>query len=465
MPNKNQKNKVFILGIDGFVPDLVFNKYRKYLPNFSKLMAEGSYADLDSTIPPTSIVAWTSLASGRDPAETGIHSYTSRPKQNSVPFLTNSKNIKVPLLWDILTKNKKKAIALNIPLTYPAKKINGLMVTDFLTPSFDDQSIYPISLKKTIKKLTGGKDYIFDVAGFTGYKKMELDRLIKSVYEMTDMNLQVGKHLFEKEEWDLFFMVLVGSDRLHHMFWKHLDPKHIYYKPDSKYKNVVLDYYKYLDKNLGEWLKSKKIDEKTTIIITSDHGMDRMDCRINLNDWLIKNGYLKLKKESAVIYSLGPKRLNNSDIDWRHSTALASGGYQGRIYLLKKNNKKALTKTLISKLQKIKGPQNQKLDTKVFDTSKIYKKQDPEAPEIIIYFDNLRYGINNDVGNNGLYSMGTTVGIDDAGHAPEGTFIIKSAELKNTGNLGNINILQIAPTVLKILKLKEYKKLPNKPLN
>ena len=118
---------------------------------------------------------------------------------------------------------------------------------------------------------------------------------------------------------------------------------------------------------------------------------------------------------------------------------------------------------LKKQLPLIKGVKGEKLNTKVYDTSEIYRKKDDQAPDAVVYFDNLRYGTNNDIGNKGLHSEGTTIGTDDAGHAPEGVVILKSSS-GPSGNLGHVETVQIAPTVLKALGIKQYKKLPAKPL-
>src|SRR5207244_2916246 len=157
---------------------------------------------------------------------------------------------------------------------------------------------------------------------------------------------------------------------------------------------------------------------------------------------------LVLKNEAQPITV--PRRLDYAEVDWKKTRAVASGGYQGRIYLFGKN-KNALKKMLITKITGFRGERGERLENKIFDTEKLYRKKDAGAPDIIVYFDNLRYGVNNDIGNIGLYSQGTSVGIDDAGHSPSGTFIMRSPLTNKKGEVDAINILRIAPTVLKAL--------------
>src|SRR3989338_935758 len=375
--------KVFVLGLDGVPSKLIFEKWKDQLPNITKLMENGCYATLMTSIPPSTIAAWTSLCSGKDPSDFGIYSYTKRVnfeyKENR---LINSGDVKCEMIWDIIAKKDMKTIALHVPLTYPVKKINGIMVSDFLTPEFNDKCTYPAAFKEEIRKLFGDR-YMFDVdVGLASYKSIEKHELLERIFKMTDMNFK-------------FIDVYIGK--------------------------------------LAELFKNNKI----TFIVVSDHGMAKMDGRINLNDWLIKNGYLAMKKNPLL-----PIKLNFDDVDWKNTKAFAVGAYFGRIYfnmknrepegIVTKNEYNKLQDEIIGKLTKINSDDGRKLDTKFFKSQDVFKgKCKDEAPDMIIYFDNLIWGVNNDIGNSGLYSYKTTKGSDDAGHAPEGIFIMHGKEAKS----------------------------------
>src|SRR3989338_6371569 len=129
---------------------------------------------------------------------------------------------------------------------------------------------------------------------------------------------------------------MIGTDRLQHMLWNHFDETHRNFIVNSPYKNALKDYYKYLDKRLGTILdKIKNLDrkdgKKTFIIIASDHGMIKQEGKININNWLIKEGYLVLKDAPKE-----PTRFSTSFIDFEKSLAYGGGAYNARIYINKK---------------------------------------------------------------------------------------------------------------------------------
>ena len=456
--------KVFVLGLDGVPSKLIFEKWKDQLPNITKLMENGCYATLMTRIPPSTIAAWTSLCSGKDPSDFGIYSYTKRVnfeyKENR---LINSGDVKCEMIWDIIAKKDMKTIALHVPLTYPVKKINGIMVSDFLTPEFNDRCTYPAEFKEEIRKLFGDR-YMFDVdVGLASYKSIEKHELLERIFKMTDMNFKLIYHLLKTKEWDLFIAEIIGTDRILHTFFSYIDETHRNYQADNEFKEEVLRYFKFIDMHIGKLLgyfEKNSNNDNITFIVASDHGMAKMDGRINLNDWLIKNGYLAMKK-----IPLQPIKLNFDDVDWKNTKAFAVGAYFGRIYfnmknrepegIVTKNEYNKLQDEIIGKLTKINSDDGRKLDTKFFKSQDVFKgKCKDEAPDMIIYFDNLIWGVNNDVGNSGLYSYKTTKGSDDAGHAPEGIFIMHGKEAKSKGNLGIKNITDVTPTILKKLGLQ-----------
>src|SRR3989344_3712213 len=455
------KKRVFLFGIDGAPPELVFDKWLDDLPTIKKLMWEGSYARLNSTIPPSTIIAWNSMLSGKDASEIGVFNYTKN--ENGKSRLVNSKDIRCKLIWNLLG-NKKKSIALYVPLSYPVKQINGVMVSDFMTPGVDSNCAYPEKIKEKIKSMKY-PDIFFDVAvGLAGHKGMEIKDLIDKTYKMTDMQLEVLKDCLLNEEWDFFMAVMIGSDRMQHMLWRHFDETHRRFIPDSPYKNALKDYYVYLDKKLGEILKF--LDDDTTIIVTSEHGMIKQEGKININNWLINEGYLVLKDNLDVHVK---KRFNLDFVDLEKSIAWGGGAYNARIYISKekiKDKYEDIREELIRKLENIPDDDGKKLNTIVYKKEDIYNDHsDPECPDLTIYFDDLRWASNPDLGQEGIYSWETAAGADSAGHSRQGSFIISGKDLKNTGYMGEIDLRQVAPTILKILGEKIPEDIKVKPID
>lgn len=453
----SSKKKVFVLGIDGATPQLIFEEWLEYLPNLKSIMKNSYHGRMKSTVPPSTIVAWTSMLTGKDPSFFDVYSYTFKDEDNKT-HLTDSKNVKEARLWKLLEKEGKRSIILNVPLTYPVEDVKGIMISDFLTPEFNEQSVYPATLQKQIREKYG-KDYIFDVGvGLAGYKQFDTEKMIQKVYEMTEMQLDVAFNLIQKEKWDFCMTVLIGSDRMQHTMWRLFDKTHRKHPGKNQYQNAVRDYYVYLDKKIGE-LKAL-LGEDAYFIIASDHGFDKMEGRINLNDWLIKEGYLVLKEKPNA-----PQKLDFSKVDWKKTKAYSIGAYFGRIYfnrkardavngILGEDEVPELQQELIGKLNLLRNDQGEEIDNQFYLPQEVYAGPYlKESPDLYIYFDNLRWGVNNDIGNQGFYSQETTKGSDDAGHAPVGIFLLHHPSFSEK-NLGTLDIIDVLPTIYKLYGLE-----------
>jgi predicted AlkP superfamily phosphohydrolase/phosphomutase len=458
--------KILVYGIDGAPPELIFDRWLDDLPNIKSLLNKGAYTKINSTIPPVTIIAWSAFASGKDASQIGAFSYTYKDHLTNKSRLISSTHVKTERVWDILSKYNKRSIILNVPLTYPVKPIKGIMISGFLTPDINSDCVYPKALKDKIKEL-GDTKFLFDVAGVAGHKSLDIDELLKRTYEMTNLQINILKELIVNEEWDFLMQVLIGSDRLQHMLWKHFDPTHKRFIENSKYKNALKDYYIYLDKRLGEIISL--LDKDTIVIVSSDHGMIKQEGKININNWLIEKGYLVLTKEFAEEIKHKKTRQRFEGIDFNKTIAYATGAYHARVFIdqsiIPKEDYNKIRNKLIEELKQITDDKGNKLKTEVFKAEDIYHNPNATGcPDLTVYFDELRWASNPDFGLPGLYSWKSALGADSAGHSKQGIFIISGAGISNLGKIKDINIKQVTPTILQLMGLPIPKDIKHKPI-
>src|SRR5579862_4064167 len=216
---------VALIGLDCAPPELVFDRWRADLPNLDRLMRGGIHGPLESTIPPITVPAWMCMMTGRDPGTLGIYGFRNRKDRsyNALSF-ANSRMVREEAVWDVLARHGKRSILLGVPLTYPPRPINGLMVCDFLAPDTTVEYTYPAALKDEIRDVVG--EYIIDVRDF---RTADKDRLLADIHTMTERRFKLAKHLVSAHPWDLFAMVEMGTDRMHHAFWRYFDNEHPLY--------------------------------------------------------------------------------------------------------------------------------------------------------------------------------------------------------------------------------------------
>ena len=414
---------------------------------------DGAWGDLNSTIPAITCPAWMSMVTGKNPGKLGFYGFRNRKDFSyDEMWIANSLAVKEDTVWDVLSREDKRVSLIGIPQTYPPKPVNGLMVTSFLTPDIEHQYTYPDSVKTEIQKLVG--KYLLDVEKFRTEDKKNL---LSQIYEMTEKRCKVVKH-YLKQKWDFFMWVEMGPDRIQHGLWKYFDKTHKKYT-ESELNTAIPEYYEYLDKEIGEMLSL--IDDDTCVVVVSDHGAKKMEGCININDWLIQEGYLKLKEEPDNI-----SRFKDVNVNWKETSVWAWGGYYSRIFFNIKGREKygVLTKEeyhdvreeVKKKLELMKDDKGHPLNTKVFRPEDIYTgKYVPEAPDLIVYFGDLYWRGTESIGHDSIYSFETEIGPDDCVHAQNGIFILKDPEERVKGKKEGLNICDCAPTFLDLLDVPQ----------
>ncbi|PWT85830.1 MAG: phosphodiesterase, partial [Acidobacteria bacterium] len=268
---KTPRRRVVVIGLDCAEPELVFSRWSDQLPNIRSLMDHGAYGLLRSCDPPITVPAWAVMTSSKKPGTLGIYGFRNRADysyENHV--IANANAIKVDRVWDILSRNNKKVILVGIPQTFPPKPVNGILVGDFLTPDTKSDYTYPSDFKHEITKVVG--DYILDVREFRSDKK---DTILKEIFEMTRKRFQLARYLLAEKDWDYFMMVEIGVDRIQHAFWGCMDKTHRNYQAGNCYETAILDYYRFVDAEIGALLKL--VDKGTTVFVVSDHGAQKME--------------------------------------------------------------------------------------------------------------------------------------------------------------------------------------------
>ena len=443
-------SKALVIGLDCAAPQWVFDRWLDDLPTLRLLTEQGSYGVLRSCDPPITVPAWSSMTSSRNPGALGFYGFRNR-RDHSYDALAfaDSRAVRVPRVWDLLSMHGRPVIVLGVPQTYPVSRVAGVMVSCFLTPDTErSQYTYPAELKGEIEGLVGR--YMVDVENF---RTEEKDTLLEQIEEMTEKRFRVAEHLLETRPWDLFFMVEMGTDRIHHGFWRFLDPEHRLYEPGNPYESAVLDYYRALDEKMGRLLRFA--DEDTAVLVLSDHGAKRMDGGICVNEWLRQEGYLVLREAPS-----GRTRLTPDLVDWERTTAWGEGGYYCRLFLnvagrepqglVPPGEYERVRGELKEKLETLGDEQGRPIGTVAHRPEELYPERRGIAPDLLVYFGDLYWRSIGQVGTGTVHVFENDTGPDDANHAHEGLYVLV-AEGVPPGPGPTADLRDVAPTLLELL--------------
>ena len=444
----SKTKKIFVIGLDCAPPSIVFDR-RDEFPCLNNLMDKGTWAKFRSVDPPITIPAWISMVTGKTPGSLGLYGFRHREENsyNNMRFSFSS-SVNDECIWDIIAKDNLFSCLMAIPPSYPPKKINGNLISCFMAVDTNKDYTYPISLKNELKKKFG--TYIPDVV----FRVDDRDAILKSIQEMSKQHFDMIDYLKKNKKWDFFMFVEIGTDRINHAFWKYYDKKHHAYVKGNKYENVIIDYYKFLDKKIAKLINT--LDEDTVVFVVSDHGAKAMKGAFCINQWLIERGYLVLNKKPKDISSV-----DKCDVNWRKTKVWGWGGYYGRIFLnvkgrephgvIKQIDYEIWRDKLKEEISKIKGPNNQKWDTKVYRASELYKKTKGTPADLMVYFDNINWRSAGTIGHDSMYLSENDKGPDDSMHDWDGVFIMYDPKSKGKGYIKNVNLIDFTPTVLNLM--------------
>jgi predicted AlkP superfamily phosphohydrolase/phosphomutase len=442
-----------LIGLDCAEPSLVLDRWRSELPALGGLMERGRYGRLRSVVPPITVPAWSCMMASRTPGDLGIYGFRNRVDHSyDALYVANGAAVKAPRLWDLATREGKPSIVLGVPGTYPPRPLNGVLVSCFLTPSLESRYTYPPQLAHEIEQVVGS--YLFDCENFRTDDK---DDLLRQVYEMTDRRFRLAEHLLDTRPWELFALVEIGLDRMHHGFWKDLDPGHHRHDPGGRYGDAILDYLRHLDRLVARLLE--RADDETAVLVVSDHGARRMEGGIRLNEWLRREGFLRTFAEPNGVTSLA-----EAGVDWSGTTAWGEGGYCGRVFLnirgrepqgtVAPEDADRVLSQLAERLEAIPGPDGEPLDTRVYRPQELYDELNGVPPDLLVLFGDLAWRAVGTVGGgDGVYTFENDTGPDDANHAQDGLLIMAGPGVE-PGESAEMDLLDVAPTVLELLGIE-----------
>lgn len=495
-----RKFKVMVVGLDSATLDILKPWMDSgLLPNLARLSRNGVALELESTIPPHTGAAWSSLITGVNPGKHGIYTLMEYlPGKGILP--TDSTRRRSRAVWDILGLHGKKVIVVSVPITYPVEPVNGVMISGFMTPRNAGDYIYPRSLMDELKRVQGG--FLIDGAEKRSALRGEYETvLIEGQNNVLQNHISSTLYLMENYPWDFMMLVIHGTDVIQHKFFELLDKRHPLFdeKRSRKHAAAILQYYQKVDEGLGKIIE--KADDNTVILVPSDHGAGPLYRMVSINNLLLRMGLLKFKRGVKVqlkylLFRMGATPLNLfrlalklklggirgqlrregvrrkvrrfflslADVDWKRTRAYALGGW-GQVFINMKSRgsdgvvepgeeSNVLVDMISEELARIRDPRNGQT---VFEKSNVFRKEQiyagphaNSAPEITAIaapgykaYPDYEFGFNSIVTDT-FPGMGGT-------HTMNGMLVMSGPAIERNESVGKAKIVDVAPTILYLL--------------
>ncbi len=284
----------------------------------------------------------------------------------------------------------------------------------------------------------------------------------------------------ETQDWDLFVAAIETTDRVSHMMWRLIDPKHPMYDKAlaEKYGDAIEKVYRRADDFVGRL--HAKLGNDVAFIVMSDHGFHSFRRGVNLNTWLVQNGYMAFEGEESghkTLADLFGRGKLMEGVDWSRTRAYAIG--LGQIYFNLRGREsrgvvsagaeyKALQEEIRQKLVTLKDPDD---DARVF--ADVYRRDDIYAGEYLQHAPDLQVGFNDGyrVGwQDSLGGVKRTV-VDNNNRKWSGDHCATATEISGGVLFSNLklareqpHIMDLAPTILKLLGAPLPQGLDGQPL-
>ena len=370
--------RIVLIGLDGMPYQLIRDLAENgVMPHTKSLIKSGVFKQMESSIPEISSVAWSSIITGGNPGQHGIFGFTDVPIHTYRLSFPNFNDLLMPPFWK--HKGSGRSVIINVPFTYPAARLNGVLIAGFVALDLR-RAVYPTSLLPVLDEM----GYRIDVDANKAHQSIDL--FLKDLDRTLQARIRAYRYLWDKEDWRTFMLVFTGTDRLAHFLW------HAYEDKQHKHHAAFLNHLHQIDEVIGEI--NGKLNEADALIMLSDHGFERLEYDVQINFFLSQEGFLRFKRTP-------PQSL--ADIDYG-TTAFALE--PARIYLnlegkyprgsVKPENKKSILNKLEAGLKSLEI-NGKKVIERICRKEEIYEgPQLDRAPDLVLLSNkgfNLKSGL------------------------------------------------------------------------
>ena len=414
-PSEKMK-KALVIGIDG-VPYSLLNTYIKndIMPNLKMILSQGfTLHPMNASIPDISSVSWTSFTTGVNPGEHGIYGFMDLKPNSYSLYFPNAKDIKAPTLWEILGKTNHKtstlyqhyykkidppyrSVILNVPHTYPALPMNGILVSGFVAIDLK-KAIFPESAYTTLHSM----NYLIDVDA----EKAKEDKkgFLKALFECFEIRKKAIAHFFSEEPWDLFVACITETDRLHHFFFDaSRDETNVYHKDFLLFYSRLDEFIKTLYERYIE-----KYSDQGFFMILSDHGFAPIKKEVYINRFLEEKGFLVLKSEGNF-YERIENKTTAFDLDpcriYIHDKEAYPKG------TVKRKERMDLIKEIKEALKTLKGENGEGVIDKIYEKEEIYHGPYADRAPDLVCLPNDGYDLKGSLGKKEVFGYNIFTGM------------------------------------------------------
>ena len=482
-------SRTLVVGFDGATLDLCDRWVGEgRMETLSAIYRDGASGRLRSTIPPNSAVGWTSLSTGTNPGRHGMYDFVL-PRRDGYGYRVATRmDRRTPALWNYASDAGARVAVVNIPMTFPAETITGVMVSGMDAPGLDERAVHPPGFLQRMGHIA--PDYRIVSKALTAANASNFELAERELIGVVRTRSEFVRELARPRDLDLVMVNLEATDGAQHFFWEFLDASHPRHdrRTSARFGETIAKVYEACDEELGRLIATYDPD---TVFVVSDHGGEpSSDWVLFMNDWLIHTGLLRVVPSTYAsvgrrLYGLARKRMSvparralrpwlgpvlerakgaalYGDVDWSRSRAYAHMQPAVRLNLAGREprgavqaaEREAVLDEVASHAGQLRLPSGEPAFTAIHRAEEIYAGGAPGGPDLIMELAHgLHLRFRNTTGKPGhLLRVGDLGMYLPSGlHDREGVVAAAGAGISRAGRVGDCDIHQVAASVLAVM--------------
>ncbi len=441
---------MLVIGLDGATFDVLDPLFAEgKLPHLAALRERGASGVLESVLPAISPPAWTTAATGVNPGKHNIFDFFHFSKTTGEAFLTSARERRARPVWKVLNAQSKRTHLMNIPMTFPPDSVVGSMISGFPFPDEEGPITFPPELESKLdeeaRRTLGDEDakYPRDLFGEALRPGTEA-KLLERFRDGLEVQAAYARRAVARKDWDLFWVVFTGTDKVQHFYWKFADPRVPGHDPvlSERYASTIRDFFLRIDQIVGDLVESA--GEDVDVVVMSDHGFSPIVKELRLWNWLKSEGFVTYEEDDPskpVIAAFPPGpfagivRVNQEGRD-----------FQGRIPAGEESRR--VRDEVRRKLEMLRDPDTgDPFVERIYDREELFHGPYAEnAPDLIFLEMKTRF-----VGRGGKEApeiFGPPSYTFSGFHRPEGILIAAGPHIRPNPERASYSILDVTPTLL-----------------
>ncbi|MCA9970561.1 MAG: alkaline phosphatase family protein, partial [Anaerolineales bacterium] len=276
-------NKLLVVGLDGATFDLILPwAAQGRLPLFARWLAAGAHGRCRSVPNTDTAPAWATFATGLSPANHGLFGewrwsadrHTLQPAQGA--------DRHGAAFWELAAAAGRRVLVVNVPFTYPAAPLDGVLLTGIDAPGADAPGFcHPPDFLRAVP------GYRIDSHIQAAIKENRPEAGLADAYAVEARRTDALLHAMRLGPWHVAAIVYSVPDVMQHFFW------HQMAQDSGPQRHAILDSHTFIEGEIARLLAAAGPD--TNLVLLSDHGFGPICAtRESLADWLAAHGWTAL---------------------------------------------------------------------------------------------------------------------------------------------------------------------------